>query len=445
MSISKNNRIANDVLLARTLHKTGQLPQAMTAYKKILRSVPSQPDALHYLGLAYYQTGYIEFAVSHIQRAISVAPHYLDALNNLANIFKETERVVEARTLYTQVLCIAPDHVNALVNMAVILRESKQTEEALKFILRALVFQPDHAIARHTLGNVYTDLQQFELAESAYKRALELNPLLHQAAKRLAYVLNKLGRIAEAIPILNALTIKYPDDAVAKHLLAAYTNKDIPDRASDLYIKQTFDDYSANFDKSLAQLQYQVPKLISEQLLASSGQRAAGSDILDIGCGTGLCAPFIKQAASSLIGVDLSAKMLARAAQLKLYDELHESELCDYMQRSDRLFHYVICADTLVYFGDLQQVFASVSGVLQNAGYFIFSIEQHHSGQAGSHYLLQVNGRYSHHKTYVAEALQAAGFQLCRIEDIVPRLESGKKVDGALIVAQKMPASPTER
>jgi predicted TPR repeat methyltransferase len=327
--------------------------------------------------------------------------------------------------------------------MAVMLRESKQTEEALKFVQRALLFQPEHAIAQYTLGNIYTDLQQFELAESAFRRAQGLNPLDHLAAKRLAYVLNKLGRMTEAIPILETLVLKHPDDAVAKHLLAAYTHKDIPKRASDLYIKQTFDDYSATFDQALAQLQYQVPRLISERLIASAAKHRAPFDILDIGCGTGLCGPFIRHLASRLTGVDLSAKMLAKAAQLKVYDELYESELCEFMQKTNGLFHYVICADTFVYFGDLHQVFAAVFGVLQNDGYFIFSVEQHDPQRTDAPYMLQVNGRYSHQKTYVAAALQAAGFQICRMEDIVPRLESGKKVDGALMVAQKIASALT--
>jgi predicted TPR repeat methyltransferase len=447
MSDSKNTKIQNSLDIARTLHKNGQLPQAMAAYKKILRLLPTHPDALHYLGIAYYQTGNTDAAIVSVQRAIALAPNYLDAMNNLANIYKETGRLLEAQALYTHLLIGAPDHVNALINMAVILREAKQTNDALKFIHRALTLQPESAIAQHNLGNIYADLQQFELAETAYRYALELNPLNHQAAKRLAYVLNKLGRIAESIVLLNAVVMKYPDDAVAQHLLAAYSNNDVPDRASDLYIKQTFDDYSANFDLALAQLRYQVPQLISAQLLARVAQSEAGIDILDIGCGTGLCAPLIKHMARSLIGVDLSAKMLAKAAQLKLYDELHEHELSDFMQRSSRQFDAVICADTLVYFGDLQQVCSTVFGVLQPGGYFIFSVEQHPEVQLDHHYVLQVNGRYSHHKSYVDEALQAAGFYICQIQDIVPRLESGKEVDGALIVAQKRPlntAMPTE-
>ena len=188
-------------------------------------------------------------------------------------------------------------------------------------------------------------------------------------------------------------------------------------------------------------MQYQVPQLISEQLLACVSPLATQVHILDICCGTGLCAPLIKPVPGRLIAVDLSGKMLAKAAKLKLYDELHECELCDFMQRSRSRFQSVICADTFVYFGDLQQAFASVYEVLQPDGYFIFSLEQHQTSQEASPYLLQVSGRYSHHKAYVEQQLYSAGFRLCRMDDIVPRLESGKKVDGALFVAQKQASS----
>lgn len=437
MSTSKQNKIANAIAEARTLHKNGQLPQAMAAYKKILRTAPSQPDALHYLGLAFYQTGHPEAAVAHILRSLSVAPLYLDAMNNLANIYKETERTAQAQALYAQVLAIAPDHVQALVNMAVVLRETKHTDDALKFVQRALFIQPDHAVALHTLGNVYADQKQWALAEPAFQRALSLDPHNHLTTIRLAQVLHKSDRMAEAIELLQALLIKNPKDAVAQHLLASYSHQDVPLRASDSYIKQTFDSYSAHFDQALAQLHYQVPQLVCEQLTASVRQFAAPIDVLDIGCGTGLCAPYVKQLTRSLVGVDLSGKMLAKAAQRQLYDELHEAELSDYMQHCARQFHYVICADTLVYFGDLQQVFANVFHVLQPKGFFIFSVEQHRSSEATPAYLLQENGRYCHQQRYLSAALQAAGFSIKLMQDIVPRLEGGQHVDGALVMAQR--------
>lgn len=435
MPLNKQNKIANAVADARALHKSGQLPQAMAAYKKILRAAPSQPDALHYLGLALYQTGQPDAAVSHLLRALAVAPQYLDAMNNLANIYQETDRPEQAQALYARVLAVAPEHVNALVNMAVLLRETQQSADALGLVERALRAQPDHAVAHHTLGNLYADLQQWPAAEAAFRRALALDPRNHLATKRLAQLLYKSDRSSEAITLLQALVRTDPQDAVAQHLLASYSHQDIPPRASDAYIRQTFDNYSAQFDQALARLQYQVPQLVCEQLTAGAQPLATPADILDLGCGTGLCAPYVKPLARQLIGVDLSGKMLAKAAQRQLYDELHEAEISAYLQHCARQFHFVICADTLVYFGELAPLFSHVFALLQPGGSFIFSVEQHHTDAP---YLLQGNGRYSHQKGYVGAALQAAGFTLRLAQDIVPRLEGGKNVDGALFVAQKV-------
>lgn len=436
MSNSTDLKIAKNLNVARELHKSGEIAQAVVAYKKVLRAHATQPDALHYLGLAYYQMGNIDIAIEHIKRAIALTSNYPDAMNNLANIYKETGRIEEAKTLYTQLLHIAPEHTNTLVNMAIILRETNQAKNALKLIRRALEIEPGHAIAVHNLGNIYNDLQQFELAREAYSRALKLNPSNHNSAKSLANILNVLGRTDEAITTLKTLISQRPDDATAQHLLAAYDTENTPTRASDVYIKQTFDAFSASFDMSLSRLKYRIPTLISDKLLVSMDDTASAADILDIGCGTGLCGPLLRPVANSLIGVDLSPKMLQKAEQLKVYDELHESELCTFMQSSDKHFDYIVCADTFVYFGDLQMAFSAAFTVLKPNGYFIFSVEQHHELSKGD-YHLQLNGRYSHCATYLNTALLAAGFTVCSIEDVVPRMENGKEVDGALILVRK--------
>jgi SAM-dependent methyltransferase len=44
--------------------------------------------------------------------------------------------------------------------------------------------------------------------------------------------------------------------------------------------------------------------------------------VLELGCGTGLCAALFRPAAARLVGVDVSARMLERARARGLYDEL---------------------------------------------------------------------------------------------------------------------------
>ena len=104
-----------------------------------------------------------------------------------------------------------------------------------------------------------------------------------------------------------------PGNPYAQHHLAASLGEP-PERASDAYVEQVFDKFAANFDSHLATLQYRAPELVAEALRASLPAPAAQYDIADLGCGTGLCGPLLRPWARSLVGCDLSAAMLERAA-----------------------------------------------------------------------------------------------------------------------------------
>ena len=110
-------------------------------------------------------------------------------------------------------------------------------------------------------------------------------------------------------------------------MLAACSGRDVPARASDAFVEKTFDSFAASFDSKLASLAYRAPALVAE-MLAHCGVNASRSlDVLDAGCGTGLCGPFLAPYARRLVGVDLSQGMLAKARARNAYDELAKSEL----------------------------------------------------------------------------------------------------------------------
>lgn len=92
--------------------------------------------------------------------------------------------------------------------------------------------------------------------------------------------------------------------------------------------------------------------------------------ILDAGCGTGLCAPFLKKYASwhGLEGVDLSSGMLAEAARKKLYARLYCQELCAFLSGHKKRYDLIAAADVLTYFGDLDSVFAGFAFALKKTG-----------------------------------------------------------------------------
>jgi predicted TPR repeat methyltransferase len=160
------------------------------------------------------------------------------------------------------------------------------------------------------------------------------------------------------------------------------------------------------------------------------------ADILDAGCGTGLCGPYLQKLSSSIVGVDLSKNMLRRAEARGLYAELVEGELVAFMQSHPASFDLLLSADTLVYFGPLEDVMQGARRCLRPGGYLAFSLERAESAGACG-YLLTQSGRYAHDLDYVEACASAAGFNILAAESATLRTEANKPVAGLLFVAQR--------
>ena len=59
---------------------------------------------------------------------------------------------------------------------------------------------------------------------------------------------------------------------------------------------------------------YDIPNLLARLLAKELGSEASQADILDLGCGTGLFGASAKPRCNSIVGIDLSRRMLAAAA-----------------------------------------------------------------------------------------------------------------------------------
>ena len=105
-------------------------------------------------------------------------------------------------------------------------------------------------------------------------------------------------------------------------------------------------------------------------------------DILDAGCGTGLCGEHVKPFARRLVGVDLSLEMLKRAGVRKLYDDLILGELTAFVGAAPAAWALVVSADTLVYFGDLALVMAAALRGLRPGGHLVFTVERASEAEA---------------------------------------------------------------
>src|SRR5579872_970176 len=422
------------------LQRAGRVAEAAETYRRVLAVRPDSVEALHFLGLAEHQEGRSEAGLELMDRAIGLRPDYADAFVNRGNVLKLLGRLDEAEASFEEALALRRDDVNALNGLATVRREQGRLTEAAEGLRRAIAIRPDSAEAHQNLCNVLASQGDIEDAIDAQQRALVLRPGSPNLLRRLGAILYARGRIDEAAEAYRQWLEVEPESVEAKHLYIGCTGGEAPERAPDQLVRNVFDRMAGSFETVLARLEYRAPTLVTDAVRATVGDPPGAMDVLDAGCGTGLCGPLLRPHARRLIGVDLSARMLDHARSRQLYDALVEAELSGYLREHPSQFDLVVSADTLVYFGALEEPTQAAARALRAGGHLIFTVERSDEANAPDGHRLHPHGRYSHTERYLLEVLAEARFEDVAVTEVQLRKEAGLWVRGLLVVARS-PAS----
>jgi predicted TPR repeat methyltransferase len=425
--------------LAIKLHLGGQLEVAEALYQKILEAAPDALDVLHFFGLLCHQQKRYEQAEKLIGRIVEIAPEVADAHNNLGNVMEGLKRRDEAEACYRKAISINPDHASAHNNLGVLLFWNRRCDEALEEHRMAVALAPGSADFRNNLGNALRKLEKLDEAVETYRETIAADPSYNGAWQGLARCYLMAGRRDLAAGVYEEWLQLFPGDQSIMYMLNACKGGNAPARAPESYIRQVFDIMAERFDAHLEGLEYHAPELLCEALVAALPATQAAFDILDAGCGTGLCGPLLKPYTGSLTGVDLSTGMLEKAALRNVYDSLVMAELQNFLARNPDHFDAIASADTLCYFGELEPVFKAAADALRPGGLFAFTLED--CGPAASEMLLNTHGRYAHRRGYVENCLLATGMNIVTFSSVHLRNEAGEPVVGHLVVAQNPPES----
>ena len=187
-----------------------------------------------------------------------------------------------------------------------------------------------------------------------------------------------------------------------------------------------FDEYAERFDEELVdKLRYRGHEQVCVPL--SALHAAPFESAIDLGCGSGLAAPLLRPLARRLAGIDLSPRMVARAAATRLYDELHIAELLVHLAATPSRHDLVVACDVFIYLGNLAPVFAAVARVLQPGGVFAFTVEE---GHADAGYDLLPTLRYTHSEAYLRGLARAHALRVTRCERAPLREGHGEAITG---------------
>jgi predicted TPR repeat methyltransferase len=418
--------------LGTVCEELGDLSGAQKAYMNARAVLPDSPIILYNLAHVMYRQDRFQASVDVLNTVIELDPKNAAAFYNLGNSHLNLKAMDEARSAFRRAIEIDPELSMAYSNLAAILLDDGDHEEALKMLNKALSLK-ETGFDHYNLGRIHEARQDNDLAVEHYVKSLEVSPDSNRVREVLVHLLGRMDRRADALVQLDEWLEKATDNPVASHLKAIYQG-DVPNRASDEYVQSVFDGFAERFNQTLADLEYQAPTLVGAALAGVVDAESASLEIIDLGCGTGLCGPFLTPFARRLVGVDLSSQMLAQAKTTEHYDSLHWRELTEFLAEAKDQYDVAVSCDTLIYLGDLRSTVAGVHKVLRPDGWFLFTLEKSESSEP---FTADLHGRYLHSAAYVESLLNEAGFSDVTSSEQTLRIEAGAPVAGLVVCAKK--------
>jgi predicted TPR repeat methyltransferase len=335
---------------------------------------------------------------------------------------------------------VATDPASGLfhANHGAALAAAGRPAEAASAFEESLKLRPGHAATRRNLGIALAQLGRGAQALPMLYRARELAPDDPETHVALARCLREAGsRTAAAESARDALALDPPERLAeeARFLMADAGQAALPPQAPAGYVRSLFDAYAPTFDRHLRdELGYRTPEALAAAL-AEAGRAPDGSaDILDLGCGTGLSGLALAPFARAIVGVDLSPRMLERAAATGAYARLIEGGLPACLAAEpDASFDIAAAADVMIYLGEVAPVFAALARLLRPGGLAALSFEHAAAGAIE----ISDHLRYRHAPEAVRAAAAAHGLATVLQQDSTLRLERNVPVTGFLMVLRR--------
>jgi len=484
--------------LGLLLLQAGAVQEAVALLEKAASARPTDAAFRHNLGQAYLGLGRVDDAIGAFDHATSLDPRSTDALfssavarlarqnlgdaeaaltllnkaqfhglgspelhQHLAVALLMTGRIDEAIAACKTAIERKPDYAEAHYHLGVAYRQLGKVNESRECIARAVELKPDYARALHGLAGLEAEAGRFPQAEALLRTEVGASPQSQDARQALGLVLQRMGKWNGAtVAFIGAMRASRGELARPRNLdsstaiagleqritpsaetaslhfrLATKTSIAGPSQVPAPNVSGLFDRYADLFDEHLVgKLEYRAPELIVDAVRKSNC--GAALDVLDLGCGTGLCGPLLRPISRTLVGVDLSAAMIDKARERGVYDRLETGDILDVLRREPAAWDLLVAADVLMYLGDLTPTFEAASSALRAGGLLAFSVE---AGQGHRYQLRKETQRFTHSRPYLHHLASIFGFHEETIEEIILRKEAGRDVRGFLILL-RLPA-----
>ena len=241
------------VFLGQTLRKMGRIEEALDHARASVALAPDDPIIQSETAICLAELGEHEAALPYFEAAVRLEPENAGYQSNLCLALQALQRHADAIEPAQRAVDLAPDDAKAATRLGILLENRELGERARQHLEKAVELDPDSAaahqllgayLARHKLheealphfqraaeiessphrwelvGGSYAELERWTDAEEAFRRAMVLAPNDSGLRMNVGFCVANLGRLSEAMELLEQTLQTDPTNVQAERVLA---------------------------------------------------------------------------------------------------------------------------------------------------------------------------------------------------------------------------------
>ena len=181
------------------LYRQGRLPEAMEAYRAVLKRRPGMGLAYRRLAFLQWEAGRRAEAIATLRTARKTIGADIDVEVRLGTYLAEAGSPAEAIALLERVTAADSTNTEALNALGIAYGRAGDGAKALTVFTRVLSHDPRDAFAHENTGIVHLQRNDLEAARQAFTRAIDNDPRSSRAHAGLGVVARQSGQIDAAI------------------------------------------------------------------------------------------------------------------------------------------------------------------------------------------------------------------------------------------------------
>ncbi|WP_290577301.1 tetratricopeptide repeat protein [Ketobacter sp.] len=207
------------VLYSTMLVANGREQQGLDLLESALKEWPDSVTLHSMLANYYLSRNQLLLAEEELKALITIEPQNVGFKHRLVEFYEKTGRTQEAEDVYQQIISSEEDKTDAIIALHNLHASRGDLEQAEAVLTRYIEQDPDDFDLKFQLAGFYVRTERETQAEEMYRDYLNENDAVSvKAQTRLAYLLEKQGKLNEAEELLAAVLKDHPGNIDALSL-----------------------------------------------------------------------------------------------------------------------------------------------------------------------------------------------------------------------------------